>query len=469
MGSVRRIRATEDYVLNAAQIRHSVKGKKCYGLQITNNYSALTCASTLFAQANKPYSDLVVVRSSHNGMFMIYEDRNYRLFVVFHLPGLQNLDEVEITDRERSASRQLFGTSSIQIDSMLRTDHRLSYQTKAFDSLMKSSSDRQRHATLNDTSSSATSNDSKPLVIEALDVSSQRSTQAENGPRNQNESQCDVHNDSVTQDILTDSSRLQRCVSDIMALCRRAVLNPETMDDSFSNKIHRSIQQHILVPQNGDFSSVSDRLSRVLEENNQLQRSLNETTCTIQSMLDQMRLPINPSLKPLDAMRQVLLDARELIKDQEAQIARLKAQAQHATHLSEENFLLKSHLEELRTAHKQEKSTVHDLQEVQEMLRQSHRSLTLSNEQLLRELEETRSSHHREINRMQWNFEELQKTMELIRSQKRPATPDQLHASPSAFQSTSQRRNQTHTSREMPDQFHYNHSQQHPSSSFSIS
>lgn len=77
-----------------------------------------------------------------------------------------------------------------------------------------------------------------------------RSTQAENGPRNQNESQCDVHNDSVTQDILTDSSRLQRCVSDIMALCRRAVLNPETMDDSFSNKIHRSIQQHILVPQN---------------------------------------------------------------------------------------------------------------------------------------------------------------------------------------------------------------------------
>merc|ERR1712124_204493 len=49
----------------------------------------------------------------------------------------------------------------------------------------------------------------------------------------------------------------------------------------------------------------------------------------ISAMISEVGLPVEQNLKPLDALRRVLLDARQLLKQYEGEVAHLKAQQHH--------------------------------------------------------------------------------------------------------------------------------------------
>eukprot|EP00049_Salpingoeca_infusionum_P010418 m.178772 g.178772 ORF g.178772 m.178772 type:complete len:149 (+) comp14640_c1_seq11:723-1169(+) len=51
------------------------------------------------------------------------------------------------------------------------------------------------------------------------------------------------------------------------------------------------------------------------------------------------------------------------------------------------------------------------LSKCSEALEECHEALTKSNQQLLQELAHVRATHKRELERMQWNFDELQQTV----------------------------------------------------------
>lgn len=54
------------------------------------------------------------------------------------------------------------------------------------------------------------------------------------------------------------------------------------------------------------------------------------------------------------------------------------------------------------------------IQELTQMLQESHSSLVSTNEHLLQELSRTRAQHRAEVEQMRWSFQEFKKTTALI-------------------------------------------------------
>ncbi|XP_043364504.1 centrosomal protein of 72 kDa isoform X5 [Dermochelys coriacea] len=69
--------------------------------------------------------------------------------------------------------------------------------------------------------------------------------------------------------------------------------------------------------------------------------------------------------------------------------------------LRSENISLKQHLQHYD-----------QIQELTEMLQESHRTLVSTNEHLLQELAETRTRHRTEVEQLHWNYNQLKKTMD---------------------------------------------------------
>ncbi|PNI27693.1 CEP72 isoform 5 [Pan troglodytes] len=54
------------------------------------------------------------------------------------------------------------------------------------------------------------------------------------------------------------------------------------------------------------------------------------------------------------------------------------------------------------------------IQELTQMLQESHSSLVSTNEHLLQELSQVRAQHRAEVEQMHWSYQELKKTMALF-------------------------------------------------------
>ncbi|XP_044275016.1 centrosomal protein of 72 kDa [Varanus komodoensis] len=80
------------------------------------------------------------------------------------------------------------------------------------------------------------------------------------------------------------------------------------------------------------------------------------------------------------------------------QITKLETQNQQ---LRDENASLKQCLQNL-----------HKMQELAELLQESHRTLVSTNEHLLKELEKTRLKHKAEVEQLNWNYNKLKKTVD---------------------------------------------------------
>lgn len=71
----------------------------------------------------------------------------------------------------------------------------------------------------------------------------------------------------------------------------------------------------------------------------------------------------------------------------------------------------KSHVEEQC---QQQISTLNQLQELTSMLQESHRSLVLTNDHLLQELDDDKQRHKHEVHQLHWSYEQLKRTCEWI-------------------------------------------------------
>ncbi|KAK3579173.1 hypothetical protein CHS0354_022710 [Potamilus streckersoni] len=71
------------------------------------------------------------------------------------------------------------------------------------------------------------------------------------------------------------------------------------------------------------------------------------------------------------------------------------------------------------------------LQELSAMLQDSHKSLVQTNEHLLKDLEDLREKHRQEVTQLNWNYEELRKTMDYLPSSKENTASATLYDSDS--------------------------------------
>lgn len=87
----------------------------------------------------------------------------------------------------------------------------------------------------------------------------------------------------------------------------------------------------------------------------------------------------------------------------------------HVERLRQENMYLQK--QATRSDHHQaESESLSQMKQLVAMLQESHQSLVGTNAQLLREMEEAKERHTREVEQMHTNYEHLRRTVDIIHS-----------------------------------------------------
>ncbi|XP_019395256.1 PREDICTED: centrosomal protein of 72 kDa isoform X1 [Crocodylus porosus] len=150
---------------------------------------------------------------------------------------------------------------------------------------------------------------------------------------------------------------------------------------ALQNNLSEQKQRH-----NIKISSLTSELSNAQRERNILKQRLDqllEENATLKARL----LNMEQNVKNADASTSLELQLTEL--------------QSHNQQLTNENVILKERLQQ------------HDkIQQLIEMLQESHRTLVSTNEHLLQELAETRIQHKSEVEQLHWSYNQLKKTMD---------------------------------------------------------
>jgi len=176
-------------------------------------------------------------------------------------------------------------------------------------------------------------------------------------------------------------------------------------------------------------------------DSNKLQTELAERTAEISRLRDQMsqqqteleqvrsKLKSHEGLKDsLDAASHELATVRSrLLKFQEensalqSKITSLEVASHGVTEqekligeLQHRNLSLQEQVKSLNQQVQQQNLNLQQLQELTNMLQESHRSLVSTNDHLLRELDETRQRHQHEVHQMHWSYDNLKKTIDWL-------------------------------------------------------
>ncbi|KAK2556914.1 Centrosomal protein of 72 kDa [Acropora cervicornis] len=176
-------------------------------------------------------------------------------------------------------------------------------------------------------------------------------------------------------------------------------------------------------------------------ENDKLQEELTERTVEISRMRDQMSQQQNEleevrsklknheaTKNSLDAVTHSLSSVQsQLLQFQEennslrSKIRALETASQGLTEqerligeLQHRNLSLQEEVKTLNQQIQQQNINLQQLQELTNMLQESHRSLVSTNDHLLRELDDTRLRHQHEIHQMHWSYDNLKKTMDWL-------------------------------------------------------
>uniref|UniRef100_A0A2K6FLY1 Centrosomal protein of 72 kDa n=1 Tax=Propithecus coquereli TaxID=379532 RepID=A0A2K6FLY1_PROCO len=121
--------------------------------------------------------------------------------------------------------------------------------------------------------------------------------------------------------------------------------------------------------------------------------------------MDDLRQHLDKSLEENSSLKSLLFSVKKEVKNADAsatlslQITGLQTSVKR---LSGEIVELKQHLEHYDK-----------IQELTQMLQESHSSLVSTNEHLLEELSQARAQHRAEVEHMHWSYQELKKTMAL--------------------------------------------------------
>ncbi|XP_045704009.1 centrosomal protein of 72 kDa isoform X2 [Phyllostomus hastatus] len=153
---------------------------------------------------------------------------------------------------------------------------------------------------------------------------------------------------------------------------------------------NKSLQKHLLEQQ----QQYSEKISEVVSELNNTRKEM-----------DDLRQHLDTSLGENSSLKALLSSMKKEVKNAEASAA-LNLQIGLQTNvkrLSGEIVELKQHLEHYDK-----------VQELTQMLQESHSSLVSTNEHLLQELGQERAQHRAEVEQLHWSYKELKKTMALF-------------------------------------------------------
>ncbi|XP_005065487.1 centrosomal protein of 72 kDa [Mesocricetus auratus] len=149
--------------------------------------------------------------------------------------------------------------------------------------------------------------------------------------------------------------------------------------------------------------------SRLAEQQQQYTATVSKVTAELSSSrreLDTLRQHLDKSLEENSNLKSLLFSVKKEVKNSDTstaltlQITGLQASMKQ---LSGEVMELKQHLEHYDK-----------IQELTQMLQESHSSLVSTNEHLLQELSRTRAQHRAEVEQMHWSFQEFKKTAALF-------------------------------------------------------
>ncbi|XP_006876966.1 PREDICTED: centrosomal protein of 72 kDa [Chrysochloris asiatica] len=164
----------------------------------------------------------------------------------------------------------------------------------------------------------------------------------------------------------------------------------------------------------------SEAVSRLALENESLHRHLEEQQQQHSASVDEARRELEVTRKETDALRERLDKSLEENSSLKSLLFSMKREAKSShtdstlnvqiaglqtsvKRLSGEIVELKQHLEHYDK-----------IQELTQMLQESHSSLVSTNEHLLQELGHTRALHRAEVEQLHWSYQELKKTMALF-------------------------------------------------------
>ncbi|KAF6123606.1 centrosomal protein 72 [Phyllostomus discolor] len=154
---------------------------------------------------------------------------------------------------------------------------------------------------------------------------------------------------------------------------------------------NKSLQKHLLEQQ----QQYSEKISEVVSELNNTRKEM-----------DDLRQHLDTSLEENSSLKALLSSMKKEVKNAEVSAAlnlQIGGLQTNVKRLSGEIVELKQHLEHYDK-----------VQELTQMLQESHSSLVSTNEHLLQELGQERAQHRAEVEQLHWSYKELKKTMALF-------------------------------------------------------
>ncbi|XP_073933887.1 centrosomal protein of 72 kDa isoform X3 [Castor canadensis] len=149
--------------------------------------------------------------------------------------------------------------------------------------------------------------------------------------------------------------------------------------------------------------------SRLAEQQQQYTTTMNEVTAELNNTrkeMDTLRQHLDKSLEENSSLKSLLFSMKKEVKNTDISSAlhlQITGLQTSVKQLSGEVVELKQHLEHYDR-----------IQELTQMLQESHSSLVNTNEHLLQELGHVRAQHRAEVEQMHWSFQELKKTAALF-------------------------------------------------------
>ncbi|XP_068932220.1 centrosomal protein of 72 kDa isoform X3 [Petaurus breviceps papuanus] len=163
-------------------------------------------------------------------------------------------------------------------------------------------------------------------------------------------------------------------------------------------------------------SIMNEKINHLILENIALQ-NLAEQEQQYNIRISGLMLELNNTLKEMDTLKQQLSKSLEENNSLKSRLLNME----HDAKQGDSSAVLTMQINELQNSNQELSSEIDNLkehlehyakiQELTEMLQESHSSLISTNEHLLQELTQTRIQHKAEVEQLHWSYKELKKTM----------------------------------------------------------
>nr|XP_006113108.1 centrosomal protein of 72 kDa [Pelodiscus sinensis] len=178
------------------------------------------------------------------------------------------------------------------------------------------------------------------------------------------------------------------------------------------------MQKSAPADQQKDSATTCQEVNNLLLEKKTLQSHLSEQDHQYNIKINSLESELSNSQKDMDILKQRLDQLLEENTSLKAHLLNVeqnvkKADSSSSVHLQLTD--LQNENQQLRSENinlKQHLQHYNQLQELTEMLQESHRTLVSTNEHLLQELAETHARHKTEVEQLHWSYNQLKKTMD---------------------------------------------------------